>query len=173
MNAERIAAVRSNAPDADIIVDANGSWSVHNYLDSLNACVQAGVRMIEQPFAAGMDDILQTLPRPIPVCADESARDRKDLAALAGKYDAVNIKLDKAGGLTEGLALANSASAMNLDVMVGCVVATSLSMAPAMILAQRASVADLDGALLLAADRVPPVVYEGDLLVGFDAALWG
>jgi len=170
---ERIAAVRRAVPGAELIVDANEGWSAANLEQNLAACAAAGVTLIEQPLPEGRDDVLGRINRPIPVCADESVHDRASLAALAGKYDAVNIKLDKAGGLTEALALADAAEGQGFAIMVGCMVATSLSMAPAMLLAQRARFVDLDGPLLLAKDRPHGLRYDGSLAYPAEPALWG
>jgi L-alanine-DL-glutamate epimerase-like enolase superfamily enzyme len=169
----RIAAVRTAAPNAELIVDANEAWRVDNLADNLAACAKAGVTLVEQPLPAGDDTALAQIARPIPVCADESVHDRASLASLAGKYDAVNIKLDKTGGLTEALAMAQEAERLGFSIMVGCMVATSLSMAPAMLLAQRARVVDLDGPLLLARDRENGLRYEGSLVYPPSSALWG
>src|SRR5207245_507237 len=136
-------------------------WSPDTLADRLAACADAGVTLIEQPLPAGRDDVLRRVKRPLPICADESAHVRASLAALLGKYDAVNIKLDKAGGLTEALAMAAEAERMGFIVMVGCMVATSLAMAPAVLVAQRARVVDLDGPLLLAHDRPSGLRYHG------------
>ena len=133
----------------------------------------AGVTLIEQPLPEGRDLVLAGMPRPIPLCADESVHDRASLDALVGKYDAINVKLDKTGGLTEALALAAAAERRGLAVMVGCMVATSLAMAPAILVAQRASVVDLDGPLLLASDRAGGLRYDGSLIYPSEAALWG
>ena len=170
---ERIVAVRRAAPRAELIVDANEGWSEANLAQNLAACAQAGVTLIEQPLPEGRDAALAALKRPIPVCADESVHDRASLDALAGNYDAINIKLDKTGGLTEALALAAEAERHGLKIMVGCMVATSLAMAPAMLVAQRAGVVDLDGPLLLAQDRVDGLRYDGSLVYPPVAALWG
>jgi L-alanine-DL-glutamate epimerase-like enolase superfamily enzyme len=172
-DAARIAAVRRAAPNAELIVDANESWRADNLADNLAACAQAGVTLVEQPLPAAGDAALANIARPIPVCADESVHDRASLAALAGKYDAVNIKLDKTGGLTEALAMAQEAERLGFGLMVGCMVATSLSMAPAMLLAQGARVVDLDGPLLLARDRENGLRYEGSLVYPATSALWG
>jgi len=169
----RIAAVRHAAPKAELIVDANEGWSEDNLAKNLSACAQAGVTLIEQPLPEAGDAALARLERPIKVCADESVHDRASLEALAGKYDAINVKLDKAGGLTEALALAAEAERRGLTVMVGCMVATSLAMAPAMLVAQRASVVDLDGPLLLAKDRPEGLRYVGSLAYPPEPALWG
>jgi L-Ala-D/L-Glu epimerase len=170
---ERLAAVRRAAPEAALIVDANEGWSADNLADNLAACAGAGVTLIEQPLPAGDDAALAGIARPIPVCADESVHDRASLEALVGKYDAVNVKLDKAGGLTEALALAARASELGFDLMVGCMVATSLSMAPAMLVAQRARFVDLDGPLLLARDRPDGLTYDGSLIHPATPPLWG
>ena len=170
---KRIAAVRRAAPQAQLIVDANEGWNPDNFEANLAACADAGVTLIEQPLQEGRDDALARIKRPVPVCADESVHDRASLDALLGKYDAVNIKLDKAGGLTEALALAAEAERRGLAIMVGCMVATSLAMAPAMLAAQHAQVVDLDGPLLLAKDRPDGLRYEGSLVYPPDPALWG
>ena len=169
----RIAAVRAAAPNAMLIVDANEGWSERNLAANLAACARAGVALIEQPLPAGRDDVLAQTARTLPVCADESAHDARSLAALAGKYDAVNIKLDKAGGLTEALAMLAEAERRGFQVMIGCMVATSLAMAPALLLAQRARYVDLDGPLLLARDRPDGLVYRDSLVYPATAALWG
>src|SRR3984885_3389886 len=170
---ERIAAVRRAAPRAELIVDANEGWNPGNVGENLAACADAGVTLIEQPLPEGADEALARGPRPIPVCADESVHDRASLDRLVGKYDAVNIKLDKAGGLTEALALAAAAEQRGFAIMGGCMVATSLAMAPALLLAQRARFVDLDGPLLLAKDRADGLRYEGSLVYPSEPALWG
>ncbi len=170
---DRIAAVRRAAPRPEIIVDANEGWDADNFEQNLAACADAGVTLIEQPLPEGQDDALARMKRPIPVCADESVHDRSSLESLTGKYDAVNIKLDKAGGLTEALALAAEAERRGFAIMTGCMVATSLSMAPAMLVAQRAQFVDLDGPLLLAKDRSDGLRYEGSIVYPAEAALWG
>jgi len=172
-DAARIAAVRRAAPRVQLIVDANEGWNPDNFEANLAACADAGVTLIEQPLPEGRDKALARIKRPIPVCADESVHDRASLDALTGKYDAVNIKLDKAGGLTEALALAAEAERRGFAVMVGCMVATSLAMAPAMLVAQRARWVDLDGPLLLASDRADGLRYEGSLVYPPDPVLWG
>jgi len=169
----RIAAVRRAAPRAELIVDANEGWSPDNLQQNLAACAEAGVTLIEQPLPEGRDAALAHIKRPIPICADESAHDRASLDALAGKYDAINVKLDKSGGLTEALALTAEAERRGFAIMVGCMVATSLSMAPALLVAQRARVVDLDGPLLLAKDRPDGLRYEGSLAYPPEPALWG
>ena len=172
-DAERIAAVRRAAPAAELIADANEGWSEADLERNLAACAQAGVTLIEQPLAQGRDAALGKIRRPIPVCADESVHDRASLDAISGKYDAINVKLDKAGGLTEALALAAAAERRGFDIMVGCMVATSLAMAPAMLVAQRARVVDLDGPLLLAEDRSHGLRYEGSVVYPAEPILWG
>ena len=172
-DAARIAAVRAAAPYATLIVDANEGWDERSLSANLAACAEAGVVLVEQPLPDGRDQALAKLKRPIPVCADESAHDRRSLPALVGKYDAVNIKLDKAGGLTEALAMAAQAERLGFTIMAGCMVATSLAMAPAMLLAQAARYVDLDGPLLLAKDRPEGLRYEGSLVYPPAAALWG
>lgn len=169
----RIAAVRAAAPAATLIVDANEGWPETDLARNLAACAKAGVVLVEQPLPEGRDDALARMARPIPICADESAHDRASLKALAGKYDAVNIKLDKAGGLTEALAMADDAQAAGLVIMAGCMVATSLAMAPAVLLAQGAQFTDLDGPLLLADDRAPALRYDGSLVYPPEPELWG
>jgi len=170
---ERIAAVHMAAPKAELIVDANEGWTAQNLAENLAACAQAGVTLVEQPLPDGADGILSGFARPLPVCADESAHDRKSLAALAGKYDAVNIKLDKTGGLTEALAMTGEAKRLGFSIMAGCMVSTSLSMAPALLIAQQARVVDLDGPLLLAKDRPGGLRYDGSLVYPADHSLWG
>ena len=170
---ERIRAVRAGAPEATIIVDANEAWSLEEYQILAPIFVELGVSMVEQPFPAGKDTALADIERPLPVCADESCHDIKGLEVLAGKYDMVNIKLDKTGGLTEALALRDAARAAGFEVMVGCMVGSSLAMAPAHLVAQGAEIVDLDGPLLLAEDRDPPIPFEGSVMHPVPAALWG
>lgn len=172
-DAARIAAVRVAAPTATLIVDANEGWSEDNLSAHLAACASAGVVLVEQPLPEGRDQALAGMNRPIPVCADESVHDRASLKALTGKYDAVNIKLDKAGGLTEALAMAQAATRDGYAILAGCMVATSLSMAPAVLLAQTARFADLDGPLLLASDRDGGLRYAGSLIYPPTPELWG
>jgi L-alanine-DL-glutamate epimerase-like enolase superfamily enzyme len=170
---ERIAAVRHAAPEAELIVDANEGWSEDNLESNLTACAGAGVTLVEQPLPQGRDGRLAQIARRIAVCADESIHDRTSLDALAGKYDAINIKLDKAGGLTEALALAAEAERRGFAVMVGCMVATSLALAPATLVAQRARIVDLDGPLLLAKDRPHGLRFEGSVAHPPEPVLWG
>jgi L-Ala-D/L-Glu epimerase len=169
----RVEAVRASAPASRLIVDANEGWTVEDYRALAAAFAALGVTLIEQPLPADGDAALAELPRPVPVCADESAHVAADIARLAGRYDAVNIKLDKAGGLTEALAMLAAARAGGLTVMVGCMMATSLAMAPAMLLAAEAEVVDLDGSLWLAQDRSPPLAADGSRLAPPEPALWG
>jgi L-alanine-DL-glutamate epimerase-like enolase superfamily enzyme len=169
----RIAAVRKEAPESELIVDANEGWTPANLEQNLAACAAAGVTLVEQPLPAGQDEALARIRRPLAVCADESVHDRASLQGLRERYDAINIKLDKAGGLTEALALADAAQALGFEIMVGCMVATSLSMAPAMLLSAQARFVDLDGPLLLAQDRDGGLRYEDSTVYPPEAALWG
>jgi L-alanine-DL-glutamate epimerase-like enolase superfamily enzyme len=170
---DRLRAVREGAPAARLIVDANEGWSPADYAALAPALVALGVELVEQPLPAGDDAALAALARPLPVCADESAHDAASLAALAGRYDMVNLKLDKTGGLTAALAAKAEAERLGLGVMVGCMLASSLAMAPALILAQGAAVVDLDGPLLLARDRDHGIVYDAAGAHPPDRALWG
>ena len=170
---ERIAAVRRAAPKAELVVDANEAWTPANLERNLAACAEAGVTLVEQPLPAGGDGLLAKIRRPLPVCADESAHDRKSLKGLRERYDVVNIKLDKTGGLTEALTMADAARALGFDIMIGCMVATSLSMAPAMLLTPLARFVDLDGPLLLVQDRDHGLRYDGSLVHPPEPALWG
>jgi L-alanine-DL-glutamate epimerase-like enolase superfamily enzyme len=170
---ERIAAVRAAAPRSELIVDANEGWTAGNLAANLAACAAAGVTLVEQPLPSDDDAALGSIKRPMTVCADESVHDHAGLTALVGRYDAVNIKLDKTGGLTEALAMVQEAERLGFGVMVGCMVATSLAMAPAVLAAQRARVVDLDGPLLLAKDRPGGLRYDGSLVYPPTPALWG
>ncbi|MEJ1161672.1 N-acetyl-D-Glu racemase DgcA [Prosthecomicrobium sp. N25] len=172
-DAARIRAVRAAAPASTLVVDANEAWSPEIFAGNMAACVEAGVALIEQPLPAGADAALAGMPRPIPICADESLHGPADLASLRDRYDAVNIKLDKAGGLTTALEIAAGARALGFQVMLGCMVGTSLAMAPAVLVAQWADFVDLDGPLLLARDRNPGLVYEGSTLLPPTPDLWG
>ncbi|NNU79603.1 dipeptide epimerase [Halovulum dunhuangense] len=172
-DAARIRAVREGAPRARIVVDANEGWSVDEYNALAPEFLVLGVTMVEQPFPAGADEALRDMARPLPVCADESCHDRASLPGLAGKYDMVNIKLDKTGGLTEALALRDAAVAAGFEVMVGCMLGSSLAMAPAVLVAQGAAVVDLDGPLLLAEDRDPPLAFRDGRICPPERALWG
>ncbi|MBQ2261294.1 MAG: dipeptide epimerase [Loktanella sp.] len=169
----RLEAVRRGAPDARIIVDANEGWTAEVYADLAPHLIRLGVQMVEQPLPAGADDMLGEIARPLPVCADESCHDRASLPGLRGKYDMVNIKLDKTGGLTEALALKAQAQAEGYGVMVGCMVGSSLAMAPATILAQGVAFTDLDGPLLLAEDRATPLHFDEHGVHPPAADLWG
>jgi L-alanine-DL-glutamate epimerase-like enolase superfamily enzyme len=172
-DAARMHAVRHARPDARLVADANESWSTDELVPFLAAAAEARIELIEQPLPAGSDQALAAISHPVPVCADESAHTSADIGALKARYDAVNIKLDKAGGLTEALVMANAARAAGLKTMVGCMVATSLSMAPAFLLAQGADWVDLDGPLLLAKDRPHGLVIEAGLAQPPEPALWG
>ncbi|WP_299947263.1 N-acetyl-D-Glu racemase DgcA [uncultured Ruegeria sp.] len=169
----RLEAVRAGAPNSKIIIDANEGWSADVYADLAPHLVRLGVALVEQPLPAGEDDALIGMERPVPVCADESCHDRTSLPALKGKYDVVNIKLDKTGGLTEALELRKAALAEGYGVMVGCMVGSSLAMAPATLVAQGAMVTDLDGPLLLAEDRDTPLNFDDAGVHPPKAALWG
>lgn len=169
----RLEAVRAGAPDARIIVDANEGWSAPVYSDLAPHLVRLGVTLVEQPLPAGEDEALRGIDRPVPICADESCHDRASLPGLVGKYDVVNIKLDKTGGLTEALALKDEALAAGFGIMVGCMVGSSLAMAPAILPAQGALVTDLDGPLLLAEDREPPLTFDAAGVHPPEASLWG
>jgi L-alanine-DL-glutamate epimerase-like enolase superfamily enzyme len=169
----RLEAVRAGAPKSRIIVDANEGWTAEAYAELAPHLVRLGVEMVEQPLPAGEDGMLGEIARPVPVCADESCHDRATLESLRGKYDMVNIKLDKTGGLTEALALRDAARAEGYGIMVGCMVGSSLAMAPAVLVAQGAAVTDLDGPLLLAEDRPHPLRYDAAGVHPPDAALWG
>ncbi len=170
---ERIAAVRAAAPDARLVIDANEAWTEAVLADNLAACEKAGVLLIEQPLPAHHDAALAGVKTPIVICADESLHDRAGLAELSGRYGAINIKLDKAGGLTEALLLAEEAKRRGLKIMVGCMLGTSLGMAPATLLTGGAAFVDLDGPLLLAKDRVPGLSFENSAVHAPEAALWG
>ncbi|MEL6915255.1 MAG: N-acetyl-D-Glu racemase DgcA [Pseudomonadota bacterium] len=169
----RLEAVRRGAPGAAIIVDANEGWSAALYADLAPHLLRLGVRLVEQPLPAGEDAALEGLDRPVPVCADESCHDRASLPALVGRYDMVNIKLDKTGGLTEALALRAAAEAAGFEIMVGCMVGTSLAMAPALLVAQGSAVVDLDGPLLLARDREAALHYDAEGVHPPRPELWG
>lgn len=169
----RIRAVRAAAPDAGIIIDANEGWDLAQYQALAPSLVECGVTLVEQPLPAGQDGALAEIERVLPVCADESAHDRQDLVALIGKYDVINIKLDKTGGLTEALELREAAARAGLGIMVGCMMGSSLSMAPAALVAQRADIVDLDAPLLLAEDRPDPIEYRGAKMMPPPASLWG
>jgi L-Ala-D/L-Glu epimerase len=169
----RLAAVRAAVPHARLIVDANEGWQPDVLPAMLAACAKHGVELVEQPLPADDDEALRNLPRNTLICADESAHGIESLARLAGKYDAVNIKLDKTGGLTPALSMAKAAREQNFKIMLGCMLATSLAMAPAAVVAQLADYVDLDGPLLLAKDRTPAITYEASLMLPPPRALWG
>jgi L-Ala-D/L-Glu epimerase len=169
----RLKAVRAAVPNTRLIVDANEGWNADNLNTMLSLCNELGVELVEQPLPQGEDEALRHRPKGTRVCADESAHGASSLSDLIGKYDAVNIKLDKTGGLTPSLEFAKAAQSSGLDIMVGCMVATSLAMAPAFLLAQSAKVVDLDGPLLLKADRPNPIQYDGGTMHPPPRALWG
>ncbi|PZQ97971.1 MAG: dipeptide epimerase [Cereibacter sphaeroides] len=169
----RLEAVRAGAPATPIIVDANEGWTAEVYSDLAPHLVRMGVKLVEQPLPAGKDDMLAEIARPLPVCADEACHDRHSLPGLKGKYDVVNLKLDKTGGLTEGLALKEQALTEGYGLMVGCMVGSSLAMAPAVLLAQGAGFTDLDGPLLVAEDRDHPLHYDAAGVHPPEPALWG
>ncbi|MBV9260510.1 MAG: dipeptide epimerase [Pseudolabrys sp.] len=169
----RIAAVRQAAPNARLIVDANEGWSAQNLGPNIEACADEGVELIEQPLPANADDVLAGFKRPVSICADESLHGNAPLTALTGKYNAVNIKLDKPGGLTAALSMVEEAQHLGFGLMIGCMVATSLAMAPAMLIAQRARFVDLDGPLLLAQDRPNGLRYAQSLVFPPEPVFWG
>jgi len=169
----RLEAVRLGAPKTRIIIDANEGWSAEVYAELAPHLVAMGVALVEQPLPAGADDMLAEITRPLPVCADEAAHDCASLAGLKGKYDVVNIKLDKTGGLTEGIAMKRAALAEGYGLMVGCMVGSSLAMAPATLLAQGVAFTDLDGPLLLAEDRENPLLFDAQGVHPPSAELWG
>ena len=170
---ERLKHIRRNAPHSRLIVDANEGWTADNLAAMLAACADAGVELVEQPLPAGNDEALRAVSRAVTVCADESAHGLDSLDQLVGKYDAINIKLDKTGGLTPAIALAHAARKRDLRIMVGCMLATSLAMAPAFLLAPFAEVIDLDGPLLLKEDRSPAIRFDGSLMHPAPTDLWG
>ena len=169
----RLEAVRKGAPNSEIIVDANEGWDAELYSQLAPELVRLGVKLVEQPLPANKDDALIGLPRPLPICADESCHDRKSLEKLIGKYDFVNIKLDKTGGLTEALQLKDKALAAGFKIMVGCMVGSSLAMAPATLIAQNATFVDLDGPLLLSQDRPHGLFYDESWVHPPSKDLWG
>jgi len=170
---ERVRAVRSAAPVSRLIVDANEGWNSEHFERYAPVLAELGVALIEQPMPAGHDDALAEVPHPVPICADESCHTTEDIDALVGKYEVVNVKLDKTGGLTEALSLVRAARARGFRLMVGCMVGTSLAMAPACFLAQDSEFVDLDAPLLLAKDRQPGLRYDGSTLYPPKPALWG
>jgi L-alanine-DL-glutamate epimerase-like enolase superfamily enzyme len=172
-DAARLAAVRAAAPDATLIVDANEAWAEAGLERSLEACAKAGVALVEQPLPAGQDSALAKIEHIVPICADESIHDRSGLEALRTRYDAINVKLDKTGGLTEALALVKQAEGLGFQLMIGCMVASSLAMAPALLLTAHARFVDLDGPLLLARDRPNGLTYDGSIVHPPPRELWG
>ncbi|MFD2262164.1 N-acetyl-D-Glu racemase DgcA [Lacibacterium aquatile] len=170
---ERIRAVRRGAPSSTLIVDANEAWDKDTIEENLAACREVGVALIEQPLPAANDSLLASIKSPIPICADESVHERHGLADVATRYQAINVKLDKTGGLTEAVALVTEAKSLGLGLMIGCMVGTSLAMAPAMLLAAGADFVDLDGPLLLAKDREPGLKFEGSEITPAERELWG
>jgi L-Ala-D/L-Glu epimerase len=173
LDLQRLSCVRAAAPQSQLIVDANEGWTLENLPIFLNACEKAQVALIEQPLKQGQDTALAAFQGSVPFCADESLHDASDLKNLAGLYPYINIKLDKTGGLTEALHTLQVAQKMGFKIMVGCMVGTSLAMAPAQLLAFAADFVDLDGPLLLATDRTDAIRYEGSLMHPASAALWG
>ncbi len=172
-DAARISAVAQAAPSSRIIIDANEGWTDANIIENMLACAKAGVVLIEQPLPAGNDAILAKIPHPVPICADESAHGTDDLHTLLGRYDSINIKLDKTGGLTEALRMHQRARELGFGIMVGCMVGTSLAMAPAVIVAQDADFVDLDGPLILKQDRTPGLEFNGSRVSPPSSELWG
>ena len=170
---ERVRNIHKNAPNARLVVDANEGWSIKQYLEYAPQFKDLGVEMIEQPLPSTDDEQLRGVERPIPICADESCHDSATLPALVGKYDMINIKLDKTGGLTEALNLRDAALKQGLSIMVGCMIGTSLAMAPGMLVAQEAAMVDLDGPLLLAEDRAPGLSFTGSIIHPPEPRLWG
>ena len=170
---DRVAAIHDASPAAGLVVDANEGWNADQYLEYAPRLAALGVEMIEQPLPASDDSGLVGIERPVPVCADESCHDTASLDAISGKYDMINIKLDKTGGLTEALALRDAAVAQGYGIMVGCMIGTSLAMAPGMLVAQGAGIVDLDGPLLLARDREPGLNYRGSEILPPESGLWG
>ncbi|MEX0968937.1 MAG: N-acetyl-D-Glu racemase DgcA [Paracoccaceae bacterium] len=170
---DRLAAVHKGAPNTRLVVDANEGWTLDDYLALAPQFAQLGVAMIEQPLLAVEQEALRGQPRPVPLCADESCVDRASLPSLAGLYDLVNIKLDKCGGLTEALALRSAARAQGFGIMVGCMLSSSLSIAPAQLVAQGAEFVDLDGPLWLRADRFNGLKYEDAQVHPAAPGLWG
>ena len=173
LDVERLRGVRAAAPDARLIVDANEGWSMAELETVAPAAAELGVELLEQPLPAGADDALAGFDAPVPLGADESLQGEVDLVDLAAKYRVLNVKLDKTGGLTQALRLVADARTRGFDIMVGCMVATSLSMAPALLLAQDAAFVDLDGPLLLAADRPDGLRYDNDRVAFPPSGGWG
>jgi L-alanine-DL-glutamate epimerase-like enolase superfamily enzyme len=172
-DAASLRAIRSAAPRARLIIDANEGWDPKELPSLLDVCAEVGVELVEQPLPAKNDDALRDVRHVVPICADESAHGIAELTSLAGKYDAINIKLDKTGGLTTALALRRAAEQQGFEIMVGCMIGTSLAMAPASFVAQGAKVVDLDGPLLLAKDRDPGIRFDGSQMFPPPKELWG
>ena len=170
---ERVAAVRRARPDVRIIVDANQAWNEQQLREFVPGLAELGVELIEQPMPAGKDEPLLNFKSAVPLCADESCQTTASLPSLRGKYQFVNIKLDKTGGLTEALRLAHAARQEGLQLMVGCMAGSSLSMAPAYIIGQLSQVVDLDGPLLATSDMPNPIRYIGSQMFPPDRELWG
>ena len=169
----RLEAVRQGAPLSDLIVDANEGWNAETYTELAPDLLRLGVKLVEQPLPAENDEALLEIERPLPICADESCHDRTSLSKLTNKYDMVNIKLDKAGGLSEAFLLRDEARSLGYGIMVGCMVGSSLAMAPATLISQGAMITDLDGPLLLAEDRDIPLIYDEQGVHPPESALWG
>jgi L-Ala-D/L-Glu epimerase len=172
LDLQRVEAVRKTAPNARLIIDANESWSPEHYRKIVPTLKELGVELIEQPFPADADEALETLNHPIPICADESCHTTVDLPRLKNRYEVINVKLDKTGGLTEALSLCERARESGFKLLIGCMVGTSLSMAPARLLASTAEWVDLDGPLLLARDRDDAIPYENGIGIP-PRELWG
>ena len=169
----RVKAIRDAAPAARLLIDANESWSPAHYQKIVRSLKGLGVELIEQPFPANADEVLEDLDRPIPICADESCHTSADLSRLTNRYDMINVKLDKTGGLTQALQLSERAREAGFKLLIGCMVGTSLSMAPARVLASTADYVDLDSPLLLARDRDHPLLYENGRIGIPPRELWG
>lgn len=169
----RVKAVRAAAPETRLLIDANESWSPRHYRNMMPALKELGVELIEQPFPADADEVLERLPHPIPVCADESCHTAADVPRMRNRYEVINVKLDKTGGLTEALHLCQRACEDNFKLLIGCMVCTSLSIAPARLLASRANWLDLDGPLLVSRDRDHPIPYSNGRIGVPPRALWG
>lgn len=172
-DSKRMRLIRTAAPNANLIVDANEGWTNANLQNLLETAAETKIDLIEQPLPADNDEALKDIEHLVPICADESVHDRASLTQLSSRYDAINIKLDKTGGLTEALQLLDEAKKLNLKIMVGCMVGTSLAMAPAMLIAQRADWVDLDGPLLLEKDREPGLQFDGAIIHPPTPELWG
>ncbi|WP_045836307.1 N-acetyl-D-Glu racemase DgcA [Hyphomicrobium sp. 99] len=170
---DRMRAVRAARPDARLLVDANEAWTIDTIENLISVAAECGIELIEQPLPADQDEALRGIDRTVPICADESVHTAADIPRLAALYDAVNVKLDKAGGLTGAIALVREARRHDLKIMVGSMVATSLAVAPAMLLASEADWIDLDGPLLLAHDREHGLRVENGIIYPPEPELWG